>query len=65
MEKVIAGITLAVGAIALAAIFGLLVAFPLMWSWNYTIPCIFGLHTINWGQAWCLNFIAGILIKSK
>jgi hypothetical protein len=42
---------------------GLLLAFPIKWTWNATIPYLFGLPTISWGKAWCLNFLCGCLIK--
>ena len=44
---------------------GLLMAFPLMWCWNYAIVAIFGLPVITWGKAWCLYFICNMLIKSN
>lgn len=42
----------------------LLLAFPLKWAWNYIIPTIWNLPTINWGQAFCLLIVFGLLIKS-
>ncbi len=44
--------------ILLSAVVGLVLAFPVMWLWNF----IFGkvLH-INVFQAWALNILAGIL----
>ncbi|MDD4804503.1 MAG: hypothetical protein PHN69_04945 [Candidatus Pacebacteria bacterium] len=48
----------------LIAFFGLFFAFPLMWTWNYVMPYVFGLPVITWGQAWCLNFISSLLMKS-
>ena len=53
-----------VGVIAVSAIFGLLMAFPIMWCWNYAIVHIWQLPTLTWGYAWCLNFLAGMLVKS-
>ena len=47
-----------------SAMFGLLLAFPIMWCWNYVMPSIFHLSTITWSQSWCLNFLAGTLVKS-
>ena len=64
MEKFIIGLILIAGILVTTAIFGLLLAFPIMWCWNYTMPVIFGLIKISWGQAWCLNFLTGCLIKS-
>lgn len=43
---------------------GLLMAFPIMWLWNFIIPTIFGLPTITWTQAWALYVLCGMLFKS-
>jgi len=53
-----------VGVLAVSALFGLLMAFPIMWCWNYVIVHIWSLPTLTWGHAWCINFLAGCLIKS-
>ena len=61
----IACVTLvSIGVVFLIALTGLLIAFPIKWCWNYTIPLIFDLPTITWGQAWCLYLLSGCLIKS-
>jgi len=64
MDKVLAGIFIVIGVILFAAAFGLVLAFPIMWTWNYVMPYLFSLKTITWGQAWCLNFLTRCLIKS-
>jgi len=64
MEKIIAVILMSIGAIVIVASIGLLFAFPIMWCWNYTLPTLFGIKTITWSQAFCLNFLCGCLIKS-
>ncbi|MBI2557930.1 hypothetical protein HYW20_01300 [Candidatus Woesearchaeota archaeon] len=44
--------------IILSALVGLILAFPVMWLWNF----VFGnLYSINVFQAWALNVLAGIL----
>lgn len=35
-----------------------------MWLWNYVVPDVFSLPTINLGQAIALNCLTGILFKS-
>jgi len=65
VEKILIGVFAAIGVIAFVAVFGLLFAFPIKWCWNYTMPGLFDLSSITWGQAWCLNFLAGCLIKSS
>lgn len=56
---------LIIGVLIVSAAIGLLLAFPIMWCWNYTLPVLFGIKTITWGQAWCLNFLASSFIKSS
>jgi len=65
MEKILIAVFAIIGVIALVAIFGLVLAFPIKWCWNYTMPFLFSLHKITWGHAWCLNFLAGCLIKAS
>lgn len=55
---VVVGLLLVLGGL------GLLLAWPIMWCWNYTMPAIWGLPHITWGQAWCLNFLSSMLIQS-
>tara|TARA_R110000765_G_scaffold36378_1_gene81338 strand:- start:288 stop:494 length:207 start_codon:yes stop_codon:yes gene_type:complete len=42
---------------------GLLIAFPVMWLWNYVIPDVFGLSTIVFWQAFALYTLCNILMK--
>lgn len=64
LTKIAAGIIVTVGVLAVAVGVGVLLAFPIKWTWNVTIPYIFGLPTITWGKAWCLSFLSHCLIKS-
>lgn len=64
MNKILYIVGIIIGLIGVFAIFGLLLAFPIMWCWNYTMPYLFNLNEITWGQAWCLLFLAACLIKS-
>lgn len=58
------GVMAVIGFIAVIAAIGLLLAFPIKWTWNVTMPYLFSLPTITWGKAWCLNFLCGCLIKA-
>ena len=62
--KVLAEIASAIITIILVAGTGLLLAFPIKWTWNVTMPHILALPTITWSKAWCLYFLCGCLIKS-
>lgn len=49
-------------AIVLSALVGLILAFPVMWLWNF----VFGdFHKISVLQAWALNVLAGILFGQR
>lgn len=48
--------------VILSALVGLILAFPVMWLWNF----VFGsLYEINVFQAWALNVLAGILFGQR
>ena len=48
--------------IILSALVGLILAFPVMWLWNF----VFGTYLkINVFQAWALNVLTGILFGQK
>lgn len=64
MEKVLLGVLLGLGVIVLAGGISLLLAWPIMWCWNYAVVSIWALPALTWGKAWCLSFLANCLIKS-
>lgn len=43
--------------VILSAIVGLILAFPVMWLWNFVFP----VYEISVFQAWALNVLCGIL----
>ncbi|HJN56736.1 MAG: hypothetical protein QF436_02990 [Candidatus Woesearchaeota archaeon] len=48
--------------VLISGIVGLVLAFPVMWLWNF----VFGnFHQISVLQAWALNVLAGILFGNK
>ena len=65
MDKIIAAILAVIGAIVLVASVSLLLAFPVMWCWNYAVVAVFGLPKITWGMAWCLMFITNIFFSKS
>ena len=44
-------VTAVVGMVAGIAVIGLLLAFPIKWTWNATMPYLFALPVITWGKA--------------
>lgn len=65
MEKIIAGLVIVAGGICVIAGISLLIAFPIKWTWNYTMPYLFGWPMLTWGKAWCLSFLCSWLLKSN
>ena len=53
-----------IGVMVILAAFGMLMAFPVKWTWNTTMPDLFSLPTIDWLQAWCLFLLSNFLLKS-
>ena len=64
LVKGFAAVGMFIMLIVVSSAFGLLLAFPVKWTWNYVMPYIFELPKITWGHAWCLNFLTGMLIQS-
>ncbi len=62
ISKIIGAVVLIVGTILLIAV---LLAFPVMWLWNWLMPLIFGLTKITLLQALGLNILSNILFKSS
>ena len=60
MDKLLIALILLV----VTSVLGLLLAFPVMWCWNFAVVSTFGLPVITWGKAWCLVFLSNMLIKS-
>jgi hypothetical protein len=54
-------ITKVLVAIGVVFFIGLFTALPVMWLWNWLMPLIFGLITINFWQALGLSLLCGFL----
>lgn len=65
MEEVTKTVGLIVLAIVIAIVIGLLMAFPVMWLWNWLMPVIFGLGKITVLQAFGLNMLSSALFKTS
>lgn len=48
--------------IILSVLVGLILAFPVMWLWNFVFGSV---HKISVFQAWALNILAGILFGQR
>ena len=50
-------------ALVFVAIFALILAFPVMWLWNWIMPVVFGLIKITFWQALGINLLCGFLFR--
>jgi hypothetical protein len=50
-------------ALVFVAIFSLILAFPVMWLWNWIMPAVFGLIKITFWQALGINLLCGFLFR--
>lgn len=42
-----------------------LLALPVMWLWNWLMPDLFGIKTVDFWQAFGLMLLSGMLFKSS
>jgi hypothetical protein len=58
------GLLTVIGALAFGLFgFGFILAFPVMWCWDYVMPSLFGLPEITYLQSFVLYFMCGLLFK--
>jgi len=65
MEKIIVFAAVILGVIALSAVMGFLIAFPVMWLWNWLVPDLFHGPVIGYWQAYGIYLLCDILFKFK
>jgi len=66
MKKVVEQVLTAVLMIAVAIFLAAIIwGFPTMWLWNWLMPKLFGVPTVNFWEAFGLSLLAGILLKSN
>jgi hypothetical protein len=52
-------------ALCMAFVLSLILALPVLWIWNSTMPELFGFREITWWTAWKLSFLSNIFFKSS
>jgi hypothetical protein len=57
-------VTAVVGIFALAFLLSILLALPVMWLWDASMPELFGFKTISLWMAWKVSFLSSLLFKS-
>ena len=64
--KHVKNIVLASTAILLGVILSLLLAWPVVWLWNFAVaPTVDGVHELTFWQAYCLSLLVSILFRSN
>ena len=58
LGKIVGLLSTMVLVVVLSALIGLILAFPVMWLWNFVFGAV---YKINVFQAWALNVLTGIL----
>jgi len=58
-------VSIIVTVILLAFLISLILALPVMWLWNATLPEMFGFKEIGLWMAWKLAFLSSLLFKSS
>ena len=52
-------------AVVIAFMYSILIAFPVMWLWNYLMPNLFALPVISFWQAFAMALLTSFLFKSS
>ena len=58
-------VEIVVTALVVIAVMAIMFSLPVMWLWNYLMPDLFSLQTINFWQALCINLLCGFLFRSS
>jgi hypothetical protein len=63
MTKLLAILVAFLGVLAFAFGISLLLAFPVKWLWNATLPELFAFKVIDVWMAWKVGFLCSLLFK--
>ena len=64
MGNVITTSLMFLALVGMICLLGLVLAFPVMWLWNYAMPVATGAGVIGYWHAWCLLVLSSLLVKS-
>ena len=51
--------------VALWSIVSGLLALPVMWAWNASLPKLFGLAKLSYWNAYCINLLSALLFRGN
>lgn len=64
-EKFLVWCGTAFAGIGMIVLLGMVMAYPIKWCWNYTMPALFHFPEIGALQGWCLMFLGGAFFKAN
>lgn len=69
MTDLIEGIAMVVGLVVtvfvVAFLLGMVMAWPVMWIWNYMMPDLFGMPELTYWQAFWGSFMAKLIFPNN
>lgn len=63
-ETVTQAIAYFISGLCVLFLVSLILALPLLWLWNATMPELFGMKEITWWMAWKLMLLSTILFRN-
>lgn len=63
-EDIAEKIAMLITGLCILFLVSLILALPLLWLWNATMPELFGMKEITWWMAWKLMMLSAVIFKS-
>lgn len=63
-ETIAQAIAYFISALCVIFLVSLVLALPLLWLWNATMPELFGMKEITWWMAWKIMLLSSVLFKN-
>lgn len=63
-ESITEAVAYFISGLCVLFLISLVLALPLLWLWNATLPELFGFKEITWWMAWKLMLLTSIIFKS-
>jgi uncharacterized membrane protein required for colicin V production len=64
VDKISSAIAYFISGLCMLFLFSLILALPLLWLWNATMPELFGMKEISWWMAWKLMLLSSIVFNN-
>lgn len=63
-ETIAEAVAMFITGLCILFLLSLLLALPLLWLWNATMPELFGMKEITWWMAWKIMMLSAVIFKS-